>query len=150
MARDGSRGWGWPWSVLSLVVGIAALVFGGLQLGGDAVEASRTSDPIDATVTQVEYASGTGMSKRYFPVVEYVVDGTTYTEGTQNHRGTEPEVGSTLSVTYDTTDPRQVSLTGASGGGGADWGGSIMLLLIGVGLITAAVAFSPAVRSRRR
>ena len=150
MVEGGSRGWGWPWSVVSLVLGIAALVFGGTQLGGDAIEASRASDPIDATVTQVEYASGTGMSKRYFPVVEYVVDGTTYTESTQNHRGTEPEIGSTLSVTYDTADPRQVSLTSASGGGGADWGGSIILLLIGAGLITAAVAFSPTVRSRRR
>ncbi|MFK4790569.1 DUF3592 domain-containing protein [Microbacterium sp. ZW T5_56] len=150
MARDGSRGWGWPWSAFSLVIGLAALAFGAVQLGADAVEASRSSQPIDATVTQVDYASGTGMSKRYFPTVTYVVDGAAYEEATENHRGTEPAIGSTVSVTYDTADPRRVSLTGASGGGGADWSGSIILLVGGVGLISAAVAFSPAVRSRRR
>ncbi|WP_402841353.1 DUF3592 domain-containing protein [Microbacterium sp. GXS0129] len=150
MPREGSRGWGWPWSVLSLAIGLAALVFGGVQIGADAVEASRASSPIEATVTQVDYASGTGMGKRYFPTVEYTVDGTRYEEGTANHRGSEPQVGETLTVTYDTADPRRVSLTGESGGGGADWAGSIVLLAIGAGLIAAAVALSPVARSRRR
>lgn len=89
--------------VITALLGIAALVFGGAAAGG-AVEMAIYGEEVTAEILRVE-PTGEGGNRMY---VEFPVDGVAH-QATMDERGNVPQPGESMDVIYDTRDVDQVT-----------------------------------------
>jgi hypothetical protein len=133
------------WAQWMAQIGLGFLIAGLLAGTGGIYlihEANRFADhgqPARAVVTNLEWSS-----KYPTVTVTYQVDGTTYAEPAVEWLGT-PQIGDSIDVVYDKTDPSRVTDAAVAGNGGAFLEAFFVL---GLGLVSAAGALVLLIKAR--
>ena len=111
--------------VIVCVVALACIAFG-VYLN---FFYSRGFVKTTATIVEVRDSYGSEGDRTYYPTVEYIVDGKTYT-GELNQGSSSYRVGKRIPVLYDPNDPDEVHATG---------GFEIYILVVGVAMLAFAI-----------
>lgn len=99
--------------ILSLAVGGFFIGIGWLFYSAGTAEEGWIS--ATGTVIEIEKHSGSGSSTTYSPVVEFRVDGDSYTVGSSISSSAKPTVGEEREIYYNPTDPNDAVIKNSTG-----------------------------------